>query len=50
MEDLRKVQGYDPTPLMIRIMDKQGREALYLEVKHRKDWFLRWVRLVPLQV
>jgi len=39
---VREVEGYDPSQNLIKLRDYQGRESLYLEVKHRKDWFLRW--------
>lgn len=39
---VREIEGYDLSQSLIKIRDYQGRESLYLEVKHRKDWFLRW--------
>jgi len=42
LPEVRAVEGYDPAAKMIKIMDQNNRESLYLEVKYRKDWFLRW--------
>ncbi len=44
MEEVRIVSGYDPIKHAIDIVDVQGRAAKYLEVKYRKDWFLRWCK------
>lgn len=40
--EVRAVAGYDPSKLTIAIQDGSGTVSAYLEVKHRKDWFLRW--------
>ncbi len=42
--EVRSVVGYDPGKLTIAVQDRQGVISAYLEVKHRKDWFLRWCR------
>ena len=39
---LRAVDGYQPSAHMIDITTRDGQPAKYLEVKHRKEWFLLW--------
>ena len=39
---LREVSGYNPQEHMIQITDPDGKSRAYLEVCHRKDWFLRY--------
>lgn len=39
---LREVEGYNPQDHIIQIPDRDGKSRAYLEVCHRKDWFLRY--------
>ena len=42
LPEVRAVTGYCPKDKMITIKDYSGKDSLYLEVKYRKEWFLRW--------
>lgn len=42
LPEIREVKGYCPKDKMISIKDYSGQQSLYLEVKFRKEWFLRW--------
>lgn len=37
---VRSVEGYEPK--LTKILDRNGRETLYLLVADRKEWFFRW--------
>ena len=39
---LREVEGYNPQDHIIQIPDRDCKSRAYLEVCHRKDWFLRY--------
>lgn len=40
VKTVRAVEGYEPK--LTKIMDRNGRETLYLLVAERKEWFFRW--------